>query len=67
MTLQEQTTIRTKLGTGIASPADVAALETETRASRIAAAAERDRASTDLVTMADAQTAIDASVWGSWL
>lgn len=71
MTLQENTTIRTKIGAGIATPAEVAALaqgiDTPVPAERIAREAERDRASTDLVTMADIQTAIDASQWGMWL
>lgn len=64
MTLQDQTNIRTKIGAGVASPAECAALET---AVRIAREAEAERASTDLVTMADNQTIIDASQWSAWL
>ncbi len=72
MTLQENLTIRTKIGAGIASPAECAAIgevfETaETRPQKIAREAATDRASTDLVSMADDLTAIDASIWAAWL
>lgn len=72
MTLQEQTTIRTKIGAGIAGPTELADLaaevwHAETYPERIAREAEAERASTDLVTMADVQTAIDATQWAGWL
>lgn len=71
MTLQDETTIRTKIGAGIASPAECAAIgevwHAETYPQRIAREAAADRASTDLVTMADNQTIIDASIWAAWL